>query len=175
MSTKFSGTTGVTNNDGTQITGGGSVMVQCIPLVDGPARRTLGSGNSYASIGLSTDFTPIYPDSTIFFFGNIQGSSLNLISLKMFKDGVAMIPVPAPDGTHSYPAAEPPDVSSFPNNADSRFTTIPYMNFELAGGTQTRNYDLQATGNIAGEYINNRTGNDMASFSYLFIMEFANK
>lgn len=139
----------------------------------GPDRQTISSSTPTVVSGLSINFTPSYDDSLIMIKAVLISSATYVCNWSIYKDGS---PTVSTSGftNNSYPDA---NVTTYINDSTTNWLwPIPIIWSEVSGSTNSRVYDVRAQSRWSGTnrnlYINNRSNNDMASFSYLKIMEF---
>jgi hypothetical protein len=150
-------------------------ILQVQTAVSGPASQTISSTSPVAVTGLSISFTPLYSNSLIIIDGILTGNFTHVFSWGVFKDGVATV------STSGYGNNNEANMQfttySESAGADARMFAAPLMHRETAGSTSARTYQVYCTsgwgGSVYTSYINNRSSQDMASFSYLRIMEVA--
>lgn len=152
-------------------------VVQVQYAVSGPARQTIASLTPVAITGLSINFTPKYSDSLIIIEANIASSATYVTSFGIFKDGNKTV---STSGFVNYNEADMQitlygGTPATDSGNNMKQTTIKH--FETSGNTNARVYAVYATsgwgGAIYNLYINNRAGNDMASFSTMTVTEVA--
>lgn len=140
----------------------------------GPTKQTISSATPTAVTGLSVSITPKSASSIIFIQCNISTNAPYVSSFGVFKDGAKTV-----------------STTGFTNNNEDgmQFTLysgqttvnhlyyLPLMHYETAGSTTARTYQVYATsawtGGVYNLTINDRADTDMASFSYMTVMEVA--
>jgi len=150
-------------------------VVQVQYAVSGPARQTIASLTPVAITGLSINFTPKYSDSLIIIEANIASSTTYVTSFGIFKDGNKTV------STSGFSNSNEADMQitlyDGTTSAETKMEQTTIKHFETSGTTNARVYAVYATSGWAGAiynlHINNRAGNDMASFSTMTVTEVA--
>lgn len=171
--TASSGSGTITVPSGTVLTFPGTIL-QVQVASSGPRRQTIASLLPVAIDNLFIHFTPVSPTSKILVQAVISTNASYVSNYSVYKNG---LPTKSTTGTTNT------------SRIDTNFTTYiggsavtsdelwchTMQWSELAGSTDTRLYTINACSAWSGTaytlHINNRNSNDMASFSYLTIME----
>lgn len=150
-------------------------VVQVKYASSGPVRQTISSGTPVTITGLSVAFTPLYSTSLIVINAQISSNLVHVSSFGVFQDGAAVVSTSGQSNSN-----EPNmNVTTYIGSAvASEMWCIPIIWGGSAGSTTPRTYDIRGTANWAGGTvyaltINNRSDNDMASFSAMTVMEIA--
>ena len=153
-------------------------IIQMASASAGPARQTIASATPLVITGLSVDFTPRKSDSKILISAYISTNNVHVGSYGIFQDGSATA------STAGYTNVNQANMDATLYDIGGSTTGInqmyqvPILTTLDAGNTNQRTYDIRATASWAGGgpytlYINDRSNNDMASFSRMFIYEVA--
>ena len=177
MAIAINGSGSITPSGSSVVSYPGAVL-QVQAARSGPASQTISSTSPTLITGLSISFTPKKIGSILIFNAQVSSSFTHVTSFGIFKDGVSTVSTSGYTNTNEANM----QVTSYyekPNN-DARTDFInqtAFMHYETVDSLTTRTYGVYATAGWAGTtynlYINNRSGGDMASFSYLTIMEIA--
>jgi hypothetical protein len=148
--------------------------VQVANSISGPTRYTYNSATPQVVPGLSITFTPRFSNSLILVRASISGSNSYVNSYGVFKNGATTV------STAGQTNLNEPDMQAtqYLNTATTEnIYQVPVMYYETAGSTTARTYAIYVTSAWSGTpiltYVNNRNANDMASFSYMSVMEIA--
>lgn len=142
----------------------------------GPARQTIASDTPQIVTGLSIDFTPKYADSLILLEAYLCMEWVYVNVTGFYKDGSAIA------STSGYTNNCEPNMqyTNYFNTsaAPGRIYPTHIMDSEISGSTTQRTYDVRHSSAWSGStyttYINNRSSNDMASFSHFIVAEYYN-
>lgn len=137
-------------------------------------RQTINSLVPVAVTDLSITFTPLSPTSTIFMTAFLTHSDTYVNSFAIYKNGNPTV------STAGFTNTSAPDsqVTQFQSNdtTGAYVVTTRVSAYDVAGNTIARTYAVYGVSewnNVAyALYINNRTNNDMASFSYMYVFEY---
>jgi hypothetical protein len=147
-------------------------VVQYLYAVSGPARQTISSLTPVIISGLSLTITPKYNNSLIVIEGVILSSNTHVSSYGVFKDGATTV---STTGQTNNNEPNMQVTSYIGNTSADEFWTIPIRHHEISSNLTTRTYDIRATSGWSGTtyalHINNRSGNEMAGFSYMIVKE----
>ena len=148
--------------------------LQVLTATSGPAAQTIASTTPVAVTGLSVSITPKNANSTILIQATLNCNLPWVPSLGIFKDGAATV------STSGYTNNNEANMQvTIHDGADvtDRIWTIDVNHVERAASTAARTYQVYATsawgGSTRNFIINNRSGSDMAGFSYMWVMELA--
>jgi hypothetical protein len=148
--------------------------VQVANSISGPTRYTFNSATPQVVTGLSIAFTPRFSTSLILVRASISGSNSYVNSYGVFKDGVATV---STAGQTNLNEPNMQVTQHLGTTTTDWIYQVPVMYYETAGSTAVRTYAIYVTSAWAGTpvltYVNNRASNDMASFSYMSVMEIA--
>lgn len=145
-------------------------VIQQQAVTAGPARQTITSNTPVAITGLSIDFTPLSATSQILIMANISGNMPWVTSLGIYKNGSPTVDTTG--YTNSYQTNMQVTNYSYWTTSTDYMWQIPVYHFETAGSTTMRTYAVYGRASTSyALYINNRASNDMASFSFMTIME----
>lgn len=148
-------------------------IVQVQTVRSGPARQTISSTSPVAISGLSIAFTPKFATSKIIIVSNVVHSKGYVMSFGYYKGGSKVV------STSGYTNSNEPNmnVTYYDGNGNGSLVNSTIMHEEDALNTTARTYTLRATSGWSGTtytmYINSRSTNDMASFSYMTVYEVA--
>ena len=149
-------------------------VVQVQTATSGPARQIISSTSPVAVTGLSISFTPKYSNSKIVIMGQISTNACHVASFGIFKDGAATV---STSGQTNNNEPNMQITSYIGTSTTDYILSLPIMHSETSGSTTARTYAIYGTSGWSGStyslQINNRNSNDMASFSYMTIMEVA--
>jgi len=148
--------------------------IQTQNVIIGPASQTISSATPVGVTGLSIAFTPKNANSMILITSQVSSNSPHVSSFAIYKNGAATV------STSGYTNSNEPNMqvtTYLGTDVTSELWSWSLMWYELAGNTTARTYQVYASAAWAGTpralQINNRSSNDMASFSYMTIMEIA--
>lgn len=151
---------------------GHCLQVQTVSI--GPAPQTINSLSLQAVIGLGMNFTPISATSRIIVRTQIATNGAYVAAFALYKNGVATV------STTGYTNNNSPNVQTTMyagTTSTDLMYSVPILWSGIAGDTNTSTYQIYGrsgwTGTSYALIINNRASNDMASFSYMTIMEIA--
>jgi hypothetical protein len=149
-------------------------VVQAFNSVSGPVRYSVASLTPQVVPGLSITFTPLFANSVILVQASVSGSQTHVNSYGVFKNGVATVST-AGQTNLNEPNMQ---VTQYLGTATTEWIyQVPVMHYETAADTTARTYAIYVTSGWSGTtyttFINNRNSNDMASFSYMSVMEIA--
>lgn len=151
---------------------GHAIQVQSVMI--GPATQTISSATPVAVTGLSIAFTPKNANSLILIMCQISSNSPHVSSFAIYKNAAATV---STTGYTNSNEANMQITTYVGTDVTSELWAWPIMHQELAGNTTARTYQVYASAAWAGTprslIINNRGSVDMASFSYMTIMEIA--
>ena len=144
----------------------------------GPARQDIASTSPTLITGLSISFTPKKVGSLLIFNAQISSSNTHVCSFGIFKDGVGTV---STSGQTNDNEANMQVTSYYAKSSNDARTDVIHqtslMHYETVDSLATRTYGVYGTAGWGGTTytlcINNRSNNDMASFSYFTIMEIA--
>lgn len=148
-------------------------IVQTQTARSGPARQTISSTSPVAITGLSIAFTPKFASSKIIIVSNVVHTKGHVISFGYYKGSSKVV------STSGYGNSNEPNmnVTYYTGSDNNQLVNSTIIHEEDALSTSARTYTLRSTGGWSGttytHYINNRSNNDMASFSYMTIYEVA--
>jgi len=148
-------------------------IVQVQTATSGPARQTINSTSPVAISGLSIAFTPKFSTSKIIIISNVVHTKGHVVSFGYYKGSAKVV------STSGYTNTNEPNmnVTYYAGNDNNQLVSSTIMHEENATSTSARTYTLRATAGWNGGnytvYINNRSSNDMASFSYMTVYEVA--
>ena len=171
------GTTAASN---TITTSSGHVLMasgqplQMLTASIGPGRLTISSTTAAAVTGLSVTITPKHANSTILVCATVNGNFPWVPSIGIFKDGAATVSTSG--YTNNNEANMQVTMHDGLDNTDQQHV-VDVNHIERAGSTSARTYQVYVTsawtGSVRTFYINGRASNDMAGFSYMWVMELA--
>lgn len=149
--------------------------VQTLFARSGPAKQTIASYTPVAVTGLSVTITPKSASSIIYIQCQISSNCSYVSSFGVFKDGAKTV------STTGYTNLNESGMqfTIYPNqDTAGTLWCFPLMHYEVAGSTTARTYQVYATAgwsdnSIRNLTINDRDSSDMASFSYMTVMEIA--
>lgn len=177
MPVSINGSGSITPSGSSVVSYPGAVL-QVQAARSGPASQTISSTTPTLITGLSINFTPKKVGSLLIFNAQVSSSFTHVTSYGIFKNGVATVSTSGQTNTNEANM----QVTSYyekPNN-DARtdfINQITFMHYETVDNLTARTYGVYGTAGWGGTtynlYINNRSGGDMASFSYFTIMEVA--
>ena len=149
-------------------------VIQMASASSGPAKQTFTSTTPVVITGLSVDFTPRRSDSKIIITSSLCSNITYVCSFGIFQDGSATVSTSGQ--TNSNEANM--NITTYQGNADTNHLFAVSFNVVLnAGSTSVRTYDVRGTSGWGGTgyslTVQNRLGNDMASFSTMVIYEVA--
>ena len=155
------------------------MIVQSQMAVSGPARQTIASLTPVIISGLSINFTPIAANSTILVKATIISTQTFVSNWSVYKNG---LPTVSTAGfTNNSSSDGNANITTFNGLATTEEGTLwptTLIWSEISGSLAPRTYDIRAQSewlNTAYNlHINNRVSNDMASFSFLKVIEFVN-
>ena len=144
----------------------------------GPARQDIASTSPTLITGLSINFTPKKVGSLLIFDAQISSSNTHVCSFGIFKNATATV---STSGQTNDNEANMQVTSYYAKPTNDARTDVIHqtnlMHYETVDNLTTRTYGVYGTSGWAGTTytlcINNRSNNDMASFSYFTIMEIA--
>jgi hypothetical protein len=149
-------------------------VIQAFNSVSGPVRYTFASLTPQVIPGLSITFTPLFANSIILVQASVSGSQTHVNSYGVFRNGATTV------STAGQTNLNEPDmqVTQYLGTATTEnIYQVPVMHFETAANTVSRTYAIYVTSGWSGTtystFVNNRNSNDMASFSYMTVMEIA--
>jgi len=148
-------------------------IVQVQTVRSGPARQTISSTSPVAISGLSITFTPKFATSKIIIVSHVSHSVGFVMSFGYYKGSSKVV------STSGYTNSNEANMNTtwYMGNNNGLIVNTPVIHEEDAISTSARTYTLRATSGWAGTtytmYINNRSSNDMASFSYMTVYEVA--
>ena len=149
-------------------------IVQVQTAVIGPARISIASLSPTLVTGLSVSITPKNANSRMLCYAAVHGQANWVNSYAIFKDGLATVSTTGQ--TNNNEANMQVTTYKGTDNADTLWVDT-VMHTELSGSTSARTYGVYCTsgwsGSVRTTYINNRPSNDMAGFSYMYVMEIA--
>jgi hypothetical protein len=149
-------------------------VIQVQNSISGPVRYTFSSLTPQVIPGLSIAFTPKLATSTILIMVSVSGTQTHVNGYGIYKDGVATVST-AGQTNNNEPNFQATQYLG--TNTTDWIYQVPLMHYETSGSTTPRTYAVYVTSGWAGTtyttYVNNRASNDMASFSYITIMEIA--
>ena len=152
-----------------------SAIVQHLSAIAGPARQDITSATPVAITGLSITITPKYTDSIILVKANIVGNQNHVTSYAVYRDGAATVSTSGYTNTN-YPNMQATSYKGFSNT--NYLEDFPMMHYETSGSTTSRTYAIYGLASWSSTnyslMINNRSSNDMASFSYMEVFEVKN-
>ena len=149
-------------------------IVQVQTAVIGPARISISSTSPTAVTGLSVSITPKNANSRMVVYAAVHGSSTYVNSYAIFKDGIATVSTSGQTNNNEANM----QITTYKNSSSNDLLWVePLMHTELSGSTAARTYQVYVTSGWSGTtyttHINNRNSNDMAGFSYMWVMEIA--
>ena len=149
-------------------------IVQVQTAVIGPARISIASLSPTLITGLSVSITPKNANSRMLIYAVVNGSATHVNSYGIFKDGIATVSTTGQTNTNEPNMQMTTYIGTTSND---HLYNFPVIHTELSGSTSARTYAVYATSGWAGTtyttHINNRNSNDMAGFSYMYVMEIA--
>lgn len=175
------GTGPITVSTGSSIVGTdtGSVyssgsIIQMKFAKSGPARQDISSGTPVLITGLSVSITPKSASSILYIHAQLTTNAAHVSSFGVFKDGSKTVSTTG--YTNSNEDGMQTTIYTGSDTTDYLYS-IPVIHYETAGSTTARTYAIYGTASWSGGnrtlMINNRNGNDMASFSHMTVMEIA--
>lgn len=157
------------------------ILGQAKVAYSGPARQTINSDQEedLKINGLSIEFTPIASDSLIIIKAVIATCATYRTNFRVYKNNQPTVIIDKTIATN---------ISSIYANLTTNYTddsntthmyAVPILWTETSGDTLPRTYDIRAQSKTLGPslynlFINNRENNNMASFSYMHVIEFVN-
>lgn len=155
------------------------MVVQTAVAYCGPARQLIVNNTPQAVTGLSISFTPKYSNSIIILTAQLSTNAVHVASFGFYKNGS---PTVSTAGQNNANEPNMQTTTYIGTGSNDMMLSVPIMHYEVSGNTTARTYQVYATSawavananNTSGAYalyINNRNSNDMASFSYMTIME----
>lgn len=149
----------------------GGKLLQVQAARTSAARQSITSITPVAVTGLSISFTPLSNTSNIIIMAQMSVTKSEVVSFGIFKDGAKTVTT-APNVNNNEADMQTTIYESIDN---AQLMSIPVYHFEPSLNRTTRTYQVYATAGWAGAanimYINNRSTNDMASFSHMIIFE----
>lgn len=145
-------------------------VIQQTAVTAGPARQSIVSNTPVAITGLSVSFTPLSATSQILIMATVSGNMPWVTSLGIYKDGAATVSTTG--YTNSFQVnMQVTNYGYWTTNQDYMWQ-IPIYHFETASSTTARTYAVYGRSSTSYTLnINNRVSNDMASFSFMTVME----
>jgi hypothetical protein len=148
--------------------------VQTKTSTSGPARQSITSLTPIAVDGLSISFTPLNANSRIVVKAQIATNATYVSAFAVYKNGAATV---STSGFTNSAAINMQFTSYIGADLNDNMYSFPLIWSEVAGSTVARTYQIYAMSGYGGSvrtlHINNRTSNDMASFSHITVMEIA--
>jgi hypothetical protein len=149
-------------------------VIQMGSASSGPAKQTFTSTTPVVITGLSVDFTPRRSDSKIIITSSICTNLTYVCSFGIFQDGSATVSTSGQTNSNESNMS----ITTYTGGSNTNLLWTVSMNVILnSGSTTQRTYDVRATSGWSGTgyalTINNRSNNDMASFSTMIIYEVA--
>jgi len=183
---KGAGTSAITSQSGipaTDLTSGvlnharmpSGTVLQVQTVRTGPSMQTISSLTPVALTGMSISFTPRFATSKIVIQAQISTSATYVASFAIYKGSSKTV---STSGATNRNEPDTNVTTYFGGSSGPDFMySIPIIHLEDAVDTSARTYSIRATSGWSGVLydlrINNRGGNDMASFSVMTIMEIA--
>ena len=173
-STNLTSTGGNIDFSGSWTDAPAGTVIQMASATAGPAIQTFTSTTPVVITGLDVDFTPRRSDSKIIINVTLISNITHVCSFGVFQDGSATVSTSGQ--TNSNEANM--NITTYQGNADTNHLFAVSFNVVLnAGSTSVRTYDVRGTSGWGGTgyslTVQNRLGNDMASFSTMVIYEVA--
>ena len=148
--------------------------VQTLFARSGPTKQTISSATPTAVTGLSVTITPKAASSIIYIQCQISTNAAWVASFGVFRDGAKTV---STSGFNNQNEDGMQFTIHDGSDVTSRLWCFPLMHYETAGSTTARTYQVYATtawqGSTRNLTINDRDSSDMASFSYMTVMEIA--
>ena len=146
-----------------------SAFAQC-----GPARQTITSTVPVAVTGLSIAFTPLNPSSTIVITAYLSHSCSVVNSFSIYRDGSPTVTTAG--FTNNSAANSQITQYQFDETVGTTIITTRISAYDIASTTLQRTYAVFGHASWVSTpynlFINNRSANDMAGFSYMHIFEY---
>lgn len=163
---------GIITPDGRTL--GTGQLIQSAFARTGPVRQTINSLVPLAITGLSIDFTPLNPTSTIFITAFLNHTDTYVNNFSIYKNGNPTV------STAGFTNTSSPDsqVTQYQGNdtTGQYLVTTRVSAYDIAETTASRTYaaygNSEWNGTAYAQYINNRNNSDMACFSYMYIFEY---
>lgn len=138
----------------------------------GPTKQTISSADPVAVTGLSISFTPKSSTSNILACATLLTNAVYVSSFAIYNNGAATVSTTGQTNSNQPNMNLTTYIGSTTTDNSNLFSV--YMQ-EASGSTTARTYAVYATSGWAGTpyslQINNRNSNDMAGFSYFWVME----
>jgi len=150
------------------------MVLQVLSAVSGPVRQVISSTSPVGVNGLSIQIIPKFSNSIILIQAQVSTNAPHVWSLGIFKNGIATVST-AGQANNNEPNMQV--TGYWGSDVIDNIYTVPVFHHEVSGSTEQRTYQVFATagwgGGARSMQINNRNSNDMASFSYMNVMEIA--
>lgn len=149
-----------------------SRIVQVKTAMSGPARQTISSTTPIEINGLSIEITPKYIDSIMIIDAQIISSATYVSSFGVYRDGFKT----ANTAGYENDSIDNMQITTFYGDSSAtRLRPTPLLYSQVSGTLSKITYSIRAAaawyGTASTLYINDRAGEDMASFSHMTIME----
>ena len=138
----------------------------------GPTKQTIASLNPTEVTGLSISFTPKSSTSNILACATLLTNAVHVSSFAIYNNGAATVSTSGYTNSNEANMNLTTYIGSTTTDNSNNFSV--YMQ-QASGSTTTRTYAVYASAGWGGTayslQINNRNSNDMAGFSYFWVME----
>lgn len=149
-------------------------ILQVVSASSGPLRQTINTTSAVPIDGLSVTIYPKFPNSRIVVEAQITSTATYVSSFGIYKNDAAVT------DTTGYTNSEEPNMAYtvyLGESAPDNIYSWPLLWSEVPNSTSPIKYTIMASsawgGTATATYINNRSSNDMASFSHMIVTEFA--
>lgn len=147
-------------------------VIQTKSVYNGPNRQTISSTSPVGIQDLKITFTPYKANSKILVMAQICTSATHVSSFAIYKDGQPTVDT---SGVTNRNQPNMQATTYIGSTTNGQMWSMPIIWSEDSVSTSPRTYQVYATAGWSGTtytlYINNRSSNDMSSFSNMVIME----